>query len=132
MDFGLAGPANCQNRCRPRKKYSPRAGTVALRTQPMNRLRREYATPQKHATLEVIKALLDVGNSEAPPSYQQAAVTLHVSIAAVKTLVHRLRKQYKVFVHEDIERTVSGSDEIDAEIHELCEALVASEGWILP
>jgi hypothetical protein len=98
----------------------------------MNRLRREYATPQKHATLEVIKALLDVGNSEAPPSYQQAAVTLHVSIAAVKTLVHRLRKQYKVLVHEDIERTVSDSDEIDAEIHELCEALVASEGWILP
>jgi hypothetical protein len=57
---------------------------------------------------------------------------LHVSLAAVKTLVHRLRKQYKVFVHEDIERTVSDSDEIDAEIHELCEALVASEGWILP
>jgi len=56
---------------------------------------------------------------------------LQVSVGAVKTLIHRLRKQYAVLVREEIERTVSDPGDVDAEIHELCEALVAAEGWIV-
>jgi hypothetical protein len=47
-------------------------------------------------------------------------------------MIHRLRKQYALLVREQIERTVSDPDEVDAEIHELCEALVAAEGWVMP
>jgi hypothetical protein len=35
-------------------------------------------------------------------------------------------------VREEIGRTVANPAEIDAEIHELCQALVVAEGWILP
>lgn len=54
------------------------------------------------------------------------------SVSSVKTLIHRLRKQYTAFVREEISRTVSDSVDVDAEIHELCDALIAAEGWIMP
>jgi hypothetical protein len=79
-----------------------------------------------------LKAFLDVNNSKSPPSYEEAAATLQVSVGAVKTLIHRLRKQYAVLVREEVERTVSDPGDVDAEIHELCEALVVAEGWIVP
>ena len=115
----------------PEKVFAAR-WAVALLGEAMNRLRREYATPKKAETLEVLKAFLDVENSKAPPSYEEAAAMLQVSAGAVKTLIHRLRKQYATLVREEIERTVSDPDDVDAEIHELCEALVVAEGWVVP
>ncbi len=115
----------------PEKVFAAR-WAVALLGEAMNRLRQEYATPQKTATLEVLKAFLDIGNSKAAPSYEEAAAALQVGVGSVKTLIHRLRKQYAVLVREQIERTVSDPSDIDAEIHELCEALIAAEGWIVP
>jgi hypothetical protein len=35
-------------------------------------------------------------------------------------------------VREEIIRTVSDAADVDAEIHELCEALIAAEGSVLP
>jgi hypothetical protein len=75
---------------------------------------------------------LDIGNRGNAPPYEQAAHALRVSVAAVKTLIHRLRKQYTALVREEITRTVSDEADVDAEIHELCEALIAAEGWIMP
>jgi hypothetical protein len=57
---------------------------------------------------------------------------LQVSVGAVKTLIHRLRKRFTTSVREEIGRTVPSPAEIDAEIHELCEALLIAEGRILP
>ena len=51
---------------------------------------------------------------------------------SVWTLIDRLRKECATLVREEIERTVPDSGDIDAEIHDLCEALVAAEGWIVP
>jgi hypothetical protein len=53
-------------------------------------------------------------------------------VDALKTLIHRLRKQYTAFVREEISRTVSDSADLDSEIHQLCEALIAAEGRIVP
>ena len=55
-----------------------------------------------------------------------------VSVGSVKTLIHRLWKQYTAFVREEIGRTISDSADVDAELHELCEALIAAEGRIMP
>ena len=55
-----------------------------------------------------------------------------MSVGSVKTLIHRLRKQYTAFVREEISRTISDSADVDAELHELCEALIAAEGRIMP
>jgi hypothetical protein len=35
-------------------------------------------------------------------------------------------------VREEISRTVSDPFDVDEEIHQLCEALIAAQGWIMP
>jgi serine/threonine protein kinase/DNA-directed RNA polymerase specialized sigma24 family protein/predicted ATPase len=94
----------------------------------MNQLRQEYATEEKASTFETLKVFLDPINSIASPSYEEAAHQLQVSMDGVKTLIHRLRKQYTALLREEVGRTVCDPAEIDEEIHALCEALVASEG----
>jgi DNA-directed RNA polymerase specialized sigma24 family protein len=115
----------------PEKVFAAR-WAMALLGDAMNRLLQEYATRHKMATVEALKAFLDVGNSKDPPSYEQAASALQISVGAVKTLIHRLRKRYTALVREEIGRTVSNPADTDAEIHELCEALMVAEGWIVP
>jgi hypothetical protein len=115
----------------PEKVFAAR-WAMALLGEAMNRLRQEYAVGRNVAIFETLKAFLDVGNGKEPPTYEQAATALQVGVGAVKTLIHRLRKQYTVSVREEIGRTVANPAEIDAEIHELCQALVVAEGWILP
>jgi RNA polymerase sigma factor (sigma-70 family) len=119
------------DRLTPEKVFAAR-WAMALLGEAMNRLRQEHATSHKMATFEVLKAFLDIANSKDPPSYEQAAAALQVSVGAVKTLIHRLRKQYTALVREEIGRTVSDSADIGVEIHELCEALLVAEGWIVP
>ena len=75
---------------------------------------------------------VDVDNSKAAPSYEEAAATLQITVGSVKTLIHRLRKQYAMLLREEVERTISDPGDVDAEIHELCEALVVTEGRIVP
>ena len=43
-----------------------------------------------------------------------------------------MRKQFATLLREEVARTVLDPAEIDAEIHSLCEALVASEGRLGP
>jgi hypothetical protein len=115
----------------PEKVFAAR-WAMALLGDAMNRLLQEYATRHQMATVEALKAFLDVGNSKDPPSYEQAASALQISVGAVKTLIHRLRKRYTALVREEIGRTVPNPADTDAEIHELCEALMVAEGWIVP
>jgi RNA polymerase sigma factor (sigma-70 family) len=115
----------------PEKVFAAR-WAMALLGRAINRLRQEYATNHKTATFETLKAFLDVGNSKDPPSYEQAAAALQIGVGAVKSVIHRLRKQYTALVREEIGRTVSNLADVDAEIHELCEALLVAEGWIVP
>jgi len=115
----------------PEKVFAAR-WAVALLNEVMKRLHQEYASDQKMAMFEALKAFLDVANSKDPPSYEQAAAALQISVGAVKTLVHRLRKHYTALLREEIGRTVSDPADVGAEIHELCEALLVAEGWIVP
>jgi RNA polymerase sigma factor (sigma-70 family) len=105
---------------------------MALLGQAMNRLNREYLAQGKTTTFEALNAFLDPINSKELPTYEDVAARLKISVGSVKTLIHRLRKQYTAFVREEISRTVSNSADVDAEIHHLCEALIAAEGWIMP
>ena len=98
----------------------------------MKQLRRQYAVEEKTSTLEILEPFLDPINNRELPSYHQVAIELHVSLSAVKTLIHRLRKQYTGLLREEVARTVSDPGEIDDEIHALCGALVASEGRLSP
>jgi DNA-directed RNA polymerase specialized sigma24 family protein len=105
---------------------------MALLGEARNRLSREYVAEGKSLTFEALKGFLDPLNTKRLPPYEEAANQLNVSVAAVKTLIHRMRKRYTALVREEIIRTISDSADVDTEIHELCEALIAAEGWIMP
>jgi serine/threonine protein kinase/predicted ATPase/DNA-directed RNA polymerase specialized sigma24 family protein len=96
----------------------------------MNRLRQEYANEGKTSTFEALKVFLDPINSITPRSCEASVHQLQVSLGGVKALIDRLRKQYTALLREEVGRTVCDPAEIDGEIDALCEALVASEGWL--
>jgi RNA polymerase sigma factor (sigma-70 family) len=98
----------------------------------LKKLRQEYSSAGKTSTFEALKVFLDPNSSIAPPSYDEVANRLELSIGGVKTLIHRLRKRYTALLREEVGRTVSDPAEIDEEIHALCDALVASEGRLGP
>ena len=105
---------------------------MALLGEAMNRLSREYIAQGKATTFQTLGVFLDPINTKKLPSYEEAAAQLQVSVGSLKTLIHRLRKQYTALVREEIARTVANTADVDAEIHELCEALIATEGWVMP
>jgi RNA polymerase sigma factor (sigma-70 family) len=105
---------------------------MALIGEALNRLGREYDSQGKATTFQALRAFLDPINTKSLPSYEQVAAQLKISVGSLKTLIHRLRTQYSALVREEISRTVSNSADVDAEIHQLCEALMAAEGWIMP
>jgi len=98
----------------------------------MTLLGEEYAAQGKTSTFKILNAFLDLGNSKAPPTYEQAADALEVSVGSVKTLIHRLRKRFTSILREEVARTVSDPVEVNGEIHALCDALIAAEGRITP
>ena len=98
----------------------------------LDRLNREYAAQGKGTTFQALRAFLDPINTQNLASYEETAVQLGVSVGSVKTLIHRLRKQYTALIREEVSRTVSDASDLDAELHKLCQALIAAEGWIVP
>jgi Sigma-70, region 4 len=105
---------------------------LALLDEAMARLAQEYAAQRKTTIFQALKTFLDPINTKISLTYEEVANELHVSVGAVKTLIHRLRKRYTALLREEVGRTVSDPAEIDGEIHALCEALVATEGRLSP
>jgi len=105
---------------------------MTLLDEAMGRLRQECAIQGKTCIFETLKPFLDPINSKAALSYEQVADALQVSVGSVKTLIHRLRKQYAALLREEVSRTVCEPGEVDEEIHSLCEALIAAEGRLGP
>jgi DNA-directed RNA polymerase specialized sigma24 family protein len=105
---------------------------LSLIGEALNRLKREYVAQGKGTTFQALRVFLDPINTKSLPSNEEAAAQLEVSVGALKMPIHRLRKQYTALVREEIGRTVSDAADLDSEIHQLCEALIAAEGWIMP
>jgi RNA polymerase sigma-70 factor (ECF subfamily) len=98
----------------------------------MTILNRRYIANGKQPIFDALHVYLRIGDERAAPSYDETANALGISAPSVKTLIHRLRREYTTILREEVGRTVSDPSEIDAEIHSLCEALIAAEGRIAP
>lgn len=101
---------------------------MTLLDRAMSRAAQEYADRGKAVLFETLRPFLNPITRNAPPSYEEAAKSLQVSVATVKTFIHRLRRRYTSILREEVARTVSDPSTIDEEIHALCEALIATEG----
>jgi len=66
------------------------------------------------------KVLCDfLPGGSAPPTYEDAAARLGMSLPAVTTAVHRLRQRFKSLVRQEVANTVSAPHEIDEEMSHL-------------
>jgi RNA polymerase sigma factor (sigma-70 family) len=113
----------------PEKIFDARWAMALLR-EAMNRLGREYFALGKKSTFQTLRAFLDPINTKRLPSYEEIAAQMEVSVGSLKMQIHRLRKQYAETIREEISRTLSDPADVDMETHELCEALIAAEGWV--
>ena len=98
----------------------------------MEQLQKQYVAQGKGATFAELQVFVRFGEESRIPSYEEVAKRMGIGVPAVKTLIHRLRKQYTTILREEVGRTVSDPADIDAEIHSLCDALIAAEGRIAP
>jgi RNA polymerase sigma factor (sigma-70 family) len=121
----LLEPSNCLTA---ETIFDARWATTLL-DEVMTRLGMEYAAQEKSATFQVLKPFLDPKNAQALPSYEVLASQLQVTLGAVKTLIHRLRKRYTYLLRQEVARTVCDPIEVDEEIHALCNALIAAGGY---
>jgi RNA polymerase sigma-70 factor (ECF subfamily) len=105
---------------------------LTLLAQAMTLLRLEYLAKGKESIFDTLKTFVGIVESRPQISYEEAAQALDVGVGTVKTLIHRLRKQYLAVVREEVARTVSNPAEIEEEIRALCDALIAAEGRLMP
>jgi RNA polymerase sigma factor (sigma-70 family) len=103
---------------------------LSLFNHALDRLREAYVAQGKGALLETLLPFFDPNNSKRLPSYEEVGDELQLSLATVKSLVHRLRKQHREFLREEVARTLTDPRAVDDEIRALCEALIAAEGRI--
>ena len=81
------------------------------------KVRREFSLEGKAETFEALSPFL--GGEKPDISYEQAAETTGVSLAAIKTHIHRLRRQFAAAVRYEIMQTVSAPHEVDEELRHL-------------
>lgn len=90
------------------------AETILIRA--LERLRQECDGAEKTRRFDHVKQFL---LGERTATFAEAATRLNLSLAAVKGLVHRLRRRFRELIRDEIAQTVSRPEEIDQEIRDL-------------
>lgn len=98
-----------------------RRWALTLLDRTMARLREEFAGEGKGDEFDRLKACLTAERGEI--RYAELAAALGMSEGAVRVAVHRLRKRFREVFREEIAHTVSGPDEIEAEVRYLVSVL---------
>jgi RNA polymerase sigma-70 factor (ECF subfamily) len=83
----------------------------------LNKVRTEFSANGKAETFEALSPFLAGEKREI--SYQDAAQRMGLAISAVKTHIHRLRKQFASAVRQEVMQTVSAPHEVDDELRQL-------------
>src|SRR5262245_2776537 len=85
------------------------------------RLRRAYEADGQAERFHVLKVYLAGGDK--PDAYADSAARLGLSIPAVKSAIHKLRKRYGEAVRAEIAETVSRPEDVETELNHLLDAL---------
>ena len=87
-------------------------------------LRQDFISRGKERLFERLSLFLTSDLHET--SYQAAADQLKLPLSSIKTTVHRLRRDYRSRLREEIARTVSNPDEVDDELLYLRKVLASA------
>lgn len=93
--------------------------TVLERT--MDRIESEMAQKNKQKLFEYLKVYLTTDKDVIP--YQNMATELNMTEGSIRVAVHRLRRQYRKLLRNEIAQTIGDEDQIDEEMGCLFTAL---------
>jgi RNA polymerase sigma-70 factor (ECF subfamily) len=83
----------------------------------LDRIRHEFEMPGQSAHFAMLQHFLPSGVD--PVAYEEAARELGMTVGALKSEVHRLRRHFRSLVREEVALTVSAPHEIDEEMAHL-------------
>lgn len=89
----------------------------------LQRLKDEFAMRGKQTQFEILKNF--VSGTPSADAYQEAGLTLDMSVGAVKVAAHRLRARYRELLRAEIAQTVERDADVDDEIRNLFAVLGA-------
>lgn len=123
-----ADEADARYRLEPAHSVTPetifeKRWATALLEQTVSGLRADFITRGKERLFDGLSSFLTSDLHET--SYQAAADQLGLPLSAIKTTVHRMRRDYRSRLREEISRTVSSPDEIEDELLYLRRVLAA-------
>jgi RNA polymerase sigma factor (sigma-70 family) len=81
------------------------------------KVRRDFSAEGKAQTFEALAPFL--AGEKPDISYEQTAEATQVSLGAIKTHIHRLRRQFATAVRQEVMQTVSAPHEVDDELRQL-------------
>lgn len=94
------------------------------------RLEKEQTALGKAQAFRTLRPFLGDEGVRPGLSYEAVAQALNAGPPALKTLIHRLRRRHTQLLREEVAQTVLDPDDVDAEVHALCEALVQARGRV--
>jgi RNA polymerase sigma-70 factor (ECF subfamily) len=103
------------------EKIFDRRWAEAILSRALEQLRQECDSGEKARRFDEVKVFLI--SEKGTESFAAVAARLNLSVAAVKGLVHRLRRRFRELIRSEIAQTVSQASEIDDEIRYLFSAL---------
>jgi predicted transcriptional regulator len=83
----------------------------------LEKVRRAFADDDEAEMFEMLSPFL--AGEKPSMSYQQVAERMNLSLGAVKTHIHRLRRQFATAVRQEVMQTVSAPHEVDDELRQL-------------
>jgi RNA polymerase sigma factor (sigma-70 family) len=99
---------------------------AAIAEEALRRLRMECESKGRRRVYEVLHRYLATERCDI--SYEDLSITLGMSEASVKSLLHEFRKRYRGLLREEIAKTVDTEAEVKDEIRYLCATLSAGTG----
>lgn len=87
----------------------------------MDRLEAEMADKNKQKLFDYLKVYLTTDKDSIP--YENMATELSMTEGSIRVAVHRLRRQYRKLLRDEITQTVGDEDQIDEEMGCLFAAL---------
>jgi RNA polymerase sigma-70 factor (ECF subfamily) len=88
---------------------------VLLLERALDKVRSEFSANGKAETFEALSPFL----AGEKLSYQDAAQRMGLAMSAVKTHIHRLRRQFASAIRQEVMQTVSAPHEVDDELRQL-------------
>jgi RNA polymerase sigma-70 factor (ECF subfamily) len=95
---------------------------AALVESAFSRLRAEMAAEGKGPLFEALQEFL-LSAEHAPGQQQRVAEAMGLSLAGLRTALHRVRRRYRALLREEVARTVADPADVEDELHHLYAAL---------